>query len=161
MNCPACNRNLPFSLSNREKISDGIEHIFGICPYCKEIIHFIYHSSENQVIGWVESREKIYSKEFNQIRSKNALYISSIESEQKIRETCSSFSAKYGWDSCFFVRDNGDDLSALKKVYSIFILNEILFPEIPSYLAERIIVNNFRGNLYSTESTFLNRFTKI
>ena len=53
MICPGCNRQLKSAPRNRSSISEKQEHLWGICPHCKESIHFVYAQELNQVYGSV------------------------------------------------------------------------------------------------------------
>ena len=160
MICPGCNRQLKFAPRNRSSISEKQEHLWGICPHCKEAIHFVYTQELNQLYGWLEKQESPYAHSLLPlIDRKNILYIPEFENPDSLLSYCRNFSIKHQWNSGFVISEKYRSKAIiLSAVHKVTIFPETLFPEIPSFLAEKIIMENLPGKLFCSCKTLSDRF---
>ena len=160
MFCPGCNRYLKTVPKNHHNISDSKEHLWGICPNCKEFIHFVYTPQNNQVYGWLEKQEEKYKLQVSALSNKkNILYISEFPNPKAIIRLCREFIYEHNWNAGFIITEEYYDVARiLSAVHSVVILPQVLFPEKPSFIAEKIIIETLAGKLFSVNSTFNNCF---
>ena len=158
MICPNCSRQIKTPLAHKQ-LFDSESHIWGICPECKEVIHFFYNQQNEFLYGWVQSKEANYEPLFKNISSKKSiLYIpDSVENDRFIK-ICRDFASFQGWNVGFIVSPlYREKSSILNAVHPVVILEEKLFPTFPSFLAERIICKNLHGKIYSYSKTYHER----
>lgn len=159
MICPGCKTTLKESPKNRLSINEESEHLWGICPYCKDLIHFFYKPAENFVYGWLGSRESYHAKKLAAVQGKkNILYLPQIE-EGLLLEFCRGFATKFNWNVGFIIPDiYQNQIDILSSVYKVAVLENVLFPEHPSFVAEKIIVEHTPQKLYTNCETIFDKF---
>lgn len=160
MICPGCNRQLKSAPPNRVFISETQEHLWGVCPHCKEAMHFVYTPEKNQLYGWLEKKESSYAKLLSPIADrKHVLYVPEIENPDSLISFCRNFSMHHQWNSGFVISENYKaKAQILSAVHKVVIFPAVLFPEIPSFLAEKLILENVPGKLFSSCKTLSDQF---
>lgn len=162
MNCPNCGR-----LFEKNKdgmfLRNGQEHFWGVCQYCKEIAHFVQTSAEGTLYSWIERKEYAYGKLLTPLLGKkHILYITSGVAEENLVEFCQDFAIKHAQDVGFVLSCEYEEKSkTVSAVYRTVVLPKQLFPEKPSFIAEKIIIENVPGKLYSIEETVHEQFEKL
>ena len=169
MNCPNCGHEFKgnycpvcrqfFLSSEKRKMS-------GVCPQCGKLVHFVFSSLGGNSwtsYAWVGEREASYAEELRELSgSRYTLYVPPETSREGLLEKIIHFYLSHGPRSSLVLSEEHSDLlpkipgSCRRKV-----LRACLFPESPSYLAEKLIVENIGGELFSTEDTFHKKFQRI
>lgn len=160
MNCPGCSRSIKETPSNCVSISETQEHLWGICPYCKEVMHFVHFLLKDDLYGWIESGEAAHAKKLECLQTKkHVLYVPSGIVNGDFLRVCRDFASTCGWDVGFAVSSAYEEKAhILNMVHTTVVMSALLFPVYPSFLAEKILQENVSGKIYSTEKTLSDRF---
>ena len=156
MRCPKCDH--PFS---REKVysyslSDILLKKSYVCSRCGELIHFFFYFQENvwDSFAWTQTGEKKWAKKISSFckGKTNCLYIP--PESKEIERTIYSFFSVYGEEKTVIFLPEFLECG-IKQKEQIFILPSLFFPVSPSYLAEKLILENFPGEKFASSPTLL------
>lgn len=149
-----------FNLSKRKlKMS-------GVCQQCGKLINFVFSNEEDgswSSYAWAEEKEISYAEDLRELSgSKYTLYIQPGTPVNGLLEKIIHFGISHGPKSSFLLPEEYSEfLSSIPETYMKKTLRSCLFPESPSYLAEKLIIENIGGELFSTKDTFHKKFHKI
>lgn len=163
MNCPNCGRKFQRAPENKVILNNSQEHLWGICQYCKEVAHFVHTPKENTVYSWIERKETPYAKALEVLLEKKyVLYITSGVAEASLVEVCRDFASSHGENVGFVVSyEYAEKAEIVNAVHRTVAIPEQLFPEKPSFIAEKLIIENTTGKLFTVADTISERFEKI
>ena len=127
-------------------------------------MHFIKNNGEYDQIkcyAWISDQEKKYARDL--LRSpikKYLIYIQPTDDIDLIQRKIKDFSLAHSDDFLLVfpssLKKQLDQIECQKTEIS-----DLLFPECPSYLAEKLIVENMNGELLSVGNTLFDRFKRI
>ena len=158
MICPNCGKPLKKKLTHSEKLSETKEHSYGICQYCKEVVHLVVDSFEKFSYGWINSKEPKYRTRISKLNCKKQVLLIDFKTEDLFK-ICLDFNKKFGNDVGFIIsEENSEEAEKIKNVYDIIVLEQNLFPVKPSFLVEKLIVESLPGDLFSCTETILEKF---
>lgn len=162
MNCPNCDHRLNDNELYRFKIDNSKMKLTSICPQCNKMVHFILNLSEEGIkcYSWENSKEQKYAKIISELyNSKYVLFIQPDADEKRLPDIVRQFAVSHGGSSSFiFPEKFSKEASKISALYSTIIIPDNLFPETPSYLAEKLIIENTSGEIFSTNKTIHKRF---
>lgn len=160
MICPACRKPVASRPANRASVSADREHLWGICPHCREMMHFVWRPAENRLYGWAGNREAAYAGELAVLQNRrHVLYVPEAPGGVSPVELCRKFGDVHGWRVGFAISFRFREAAAiLRSAHTVAVMPEVLFPELPSFLAEKLLLETVPGRLYSTSGTLSDRF---
>ena len=158
MMCPLCHTMIDDSDSEWRQIGDSLENTSVHCNRCHESLEFLRNLESGEYYGWSVKREHEYSCMLKPLLGVGSvLYVSPNAGNAKLR--CMRFALEHGTDVCIVSPASlHKELEGISRMYKVVEMPDSIWPEVPSYLAERLVSENATGSLYSLESTVLERF---
>ncbi len=155
MICPNCFHPLDDSKMEGRSLP-GKKRIFsGVCERCQKISYFLYSWSEEQeswsVYSWLKEREEVWAKSISAFMNyKYVVFFYPESNLEEIKKKIRSFLFLYGESSValFLPESSSKILEYLPSSLPSLKLKDGLFPEIPSYLAEKLILENTLGKKF-------------
>lgn len=164
MNCPNCDHRLDNCELSHFSIDEKKTKFTLICPQCKNLIHFIVNDISDdeglKCYAWAHSKEKKYADIISKISNKRyILFVQPTTKKEDALAIARQFGISYGNGSAFIFPEKFSYIAnQMSCIYSVVILPDNLFPENPSYLAEKLIIENTNGEIFSTEKTIHKKF---
>lgn len=167
MRCPNCDHKLDDRLLSSLKLHETKIKLTASCDQCRKLVHFVVNSSGNEdeikCYAWIDEKEKRYAKMISSLKSKRyILLIQPGVSRGDLLSALRQFGVSHGGRTAFIFPESLSDMAGqISSSYETLLLPDSLFPETPSYLAEKLVVENTEGELFSIGETLYNRFQKL
>lgn len=147
--CPECGCPVEPSRVAFEAVGSGLQYRSLLCPNCRERLSFLLDTGKGVATCWSSSRESKYRLFLREKLGtpRNILYAGRGADRESLAAAIRAFCARYTRHAGVVLSQEFEELvEPLQGLYRIALLPTVLFPESPSFLAERILLQEFEGH---------------